>query len=171
MPRKIDAQQLTLDDWARRQREGRSLQETAQLSTSRSVPDASHETGPSNEHASDCSVVPGRLQSPSPEDAPAKLEPAGAGPLLTTREAACLLRVHPRTIQRLVERGELEAVHLGAAVRFDPRDVAELTTRLKRRAARGKSWNPSVVRAGATAHVSFAERRRSSHHEYRAGQA
>jgi excisionase family DNA binding protein len=171
MPRKIDAQQLTLDDWARTDREGRNVEETAELSTSRTLPDASREPGPSSEHASDRSAVPGRSQSPLPQAAPAKLTPPAPAPLLTTREAACLLRVHPRTIQRLVERGELEAVHLGAAVRFDPRDVAALTTRLKRRAAREKSWNPTVVRAGAKAQVSFAERRRSSHHEYRAGQA
>jgi excisionase family DNA binding protein len=51
--------------------------------------------------------------------------------LLTTNEAARLLRVHPRTVQRLVERGELCAVHLGAAVRFDPRDVTALIARVK----------------------------------------
>src|SRR4051812_1556423 len=43
--------------------------------------------------------------------------------LLTTTEAAVLLHVHPRTVQRLVDRGQLCAVHLGSAVRFDPRDV------------------------------------------------
>src|SRR5262245_56207998 len=52
--------------------------------------------------------------------------------LLTTTETAELLHVHPHTVQRLVERGELCAVHLGAAVRFDPDDVAALTGRLKR---------------------------------------
>lgn len=171
MPRKIDAQQLTLDDWARTDREGGRVEDILQASASCIAPDASREAGPSSEHVSDRSAASGRLQSFPPDDVPAKLEPAGAAPLLTTREAACLLRVHPRTIQRLVERGELEAVHLGAAVRFDPSDVAALTTRLKRRAAREKSWNPSVVRAGATASVSFAERRRSSRHEHRAGQA
>jgi excisionase family DNA binding protein len=55
--------------------------------------------------------------------------------LLTTNEAADLLHVHPRTVQRLVERGELCAVHLGGAVRFDPHDVAGLIQRVKRRAA------------------------------------
>src|SRR4051794_5717317 len=35
--------------------------------------------------------------------------------LLTTDEAADLLHVHPRTVQRLVRRGELCAVHLGSA--------------------------------------------------------
>jgi excisionase family DNA binding protein len=51
-------------------------------------------------------------------------EAAVAG-LLTTAEAAAVLHVHPRTVQRLVERSQLEAIHLGAAVRFDPQDVAD----------------------------------------------
>jgi excisionase family DNA binding protein len=55
--------------------------------------------------------------------------------LLTTNEAADLLHVHPRTVQRLVERGQLCAVHLGGAVRFDPHDVAGLIQQVKRIAA------------------------------------
>jgi excisionase family DNA binding protein len=55
-----------------------------------------------------------------------------SAPLLTTNEAADLLHVHPRTVQRLVERGQLCAVHLGGAVRFDPHDVGGLIDRLKR---------------------------------------
>jgi hypothetical protein len=35
-------------------------------------------------------------------------------------------------VQRLVERGQLCAVHLGGAVRFDPHDVVGLIDRLKR---------------------------------------
>jgi excisionase family DNA binding protein len=55
--------------------------------------------------------------------------------LLTTEEAAALLHVHSRTVQRLVERGDLSAVHLGGAVRFDPLDVQSLIERVKCRAA------------------------------------
>ena len=55
--------------------------------------------------------------------AAARKPPDEAGALLTTDEAAALLHVHPRTVQRLVERGQLCAVHLGSAVRFDPNDV------------------------------------------------
>src|SRR5215216_2208363 len=49
---------------------------------------------------------------------------------------AALLNVHPRTVQRLVERGELSAVHLGGAVRFDPQDVYGLIERVKCRAGK-----------------------------------
>ena len=90
--------------------------------------------------------------------------------LLTTQETADLLRVHPRTIQRLVERGQLSAVHVGAAVRFDPADVADLTTRLKRRT---EAPHPSteIVRPVRGNRASFAERLRSQQHEHRAAQA
>ena len=90
--------------------------------------------------------------------------------LLTTAEAADLLHVHPRTVQRLVERGDLSAVYVGAAVRFDPVDVRDLTARLKRR---GEAAQPSTetVRRGRVARRSFADRLRSQQHEHRAAQA
>ena len=76
-----------------------------------------------------------------PRRAPRKKTLASAAPatpsvaLLTTEEAAALLHVHPRTVQRLVERGDLSAVHLGGAVRFDPLDVHGLIEQVKRRVA------------------------------------
>jgi excisionase family DNA binding protein len=91
--------------------------------------------------------------------------------LLTTSETAALLHVHPRTVQRLVERGRLEAIHLGTAVRFDPGDVAALTEREKQRAAAAQTALADRVRASRGARVSFAERLRSRHHEHRAAHA
>lgn len=41
-----------------------------------------------------------------------RIEQAEAEPLLAPGEAAKLLHVHPRTLQRMVDRGELEAVVL-----------------------------------------------------------
>jgi excisionase family DNA binding protein len=73
--------------------------------------------------------------------------------LLTTEEAAALLHVHPRTVQRLVERGDLSAVHLGGAVRFDPLDVQGLIEQVKRRAAnpvRGDAVHPRSRKSRAT---------------------
>jgi excisionase family DNA binding protein len=75
--------------------------------------------------------------------------------LLTTSETAALLHVHPRTVQRLVERGQLEAIHLGTAVRFDPGDVAALTEREKQRAAAAPTALADRVRASRGARVSF----------------
>jgi excisionase family DNA binding protein len=89
--------------------------------------------------------------------------------LLTTIEAAVLLHVHPRTVQRLVDRGQLCAVHLGSAVRFDPRDVAGLIDGVKRGRPTRAATNP--IRARTRASGSFSERLRSRRDEHRAAQA
>jgi len=57
-----------------------------------------------------------------------KKPPASAGvdgrsqidrePLLDSHQAAAMLKVHPRTLQRLVHRGEITAVHVGKLWRF-----------------------------------------------------
>ena len=39
-------------------------------------------------------------------------------PLLDSHQAAAMLKVHPRTLQRLVHRGEISAVHVGKLWRF-----------------------------------------------------
>jgi excisionase family DNA binding protein len=128
-------------------------------------------------------------QGATPRDTPSKSEarsrprvspktPAGSAPgigdaaLLTTDEAAGLLHVHPRTVQRLVRRGELCAVHLGSAVRFDPHDVDGLIARLKRRMEGTPSPLGEPVRARrASSRASFSDRLRSRQHEHRAAQA
>ena len=109
--------------------------------------------------------------TPRPPEPPAVDEPQAAPGLLTTTETAALLHVHPRTVQRLVERGQLEAIHLGTAVRFDPGDVAALTEREKQRAAAAPTALADRVRASRGARVSVAERLRSRQHEHRAAQA
>jgi excisionase family DNA binding protein len=109
--------------------------------------------------------------TPTPPEPPAVDEAQDAPGLLTTNETAALLHVHPRTVQRLVERGQLEAIHLGTAVRFDPGDVAALTEREKQLAAAAPPALADRVRASRGARVSFAERLRSRQHEHRAAQA
>jgi excisionase family DNA binding protein len=119
------------------------------------------------ERKRDNRVVSGR---PLTRSAEGNTEPAtapAAAALLTTSEAAGLLRVHPRTIQRLVERGELSSVHLGTAVRFDPADVAELTSRLKRRETR-ETTSSTEIRPSRAGRTSFADRLRSQQDEHRA---
>lgn len=106
-------------------------------------------------------------RSEPPDDEGAQVAPG----LLTTSETAALLHVHPRTVQRLVERGQLEAIHLGTAVRFDPGDVAALAEREKQLAAAAPTALADRVRASRGARVSFAERLRSRQHEHRAAQA
>ncbi len=98
------------------------------------------------------------------------LVPTGSG-LLTTREAAEVLHVHPRTVQRLVERGELSVIRLGGAVRFDPFDLGGLISSLKRRTKGSESQVVDSVRARNVAGLSFADRLRSQQHEHRAAHA
>ena len=109
------------------------------------------------------------MDSPVASSRPQSEAPPSSA-LLTTQETADLLRVHPRTIQRLVERGQLSAVHVGAAVRFDPADVADLTTRLKRRTATPHPTTDTFTPVRGN-RASFAERLRSQQHEHRAAQA
>jgi len=45
---------------------------------------------------------------------------AGIEPLLDSHAAAALLGVHPRTLQRMVLRGEIAGVHVGKLWRFRP---------------------------------------------------
>jgi excisionase family DNA binding protein len=91
------------------------------------------------------------------------------GALLTTDEAAAVLHVHPRTVQRLVERGQLCAVHLGSAVRFDPKDVDVLIAEVKER-RRSPAADTARVRRSITT-SSFADRLRSQRHDHRTAQA
>lgn len=115
---------------------------------------------------------PTRVQAPPAVVAGDVTDLVPDGPaLLTTREAAQVLHVHPRTVQRLVERGELSAVRLGSAVRFDPFDLGGLITRLKRRRTSAEAQIADSVRARSGARVSFADRLRSQQHEHRAAQA
>jgi len=116
-------------------------------------------------------VVSSRSETQRPVEAAVNGKTAPAPTLLTTSEAAELLHIHPRTVQRLVERGELSAVHLGSAVRFEPLDLAGLITRLKRRREAAASALVDSVRARSGARVSFADRLRSQQHEHRAAQA
>jgi excisionase family DNA binding protein len=44
--------------------------------------------------------------------------------LLTPREAARMLSICEKTLWSLTKRGEIPAVRIGRAVRYDPRDLA-----------------------------------------------
>jgi len=58
-----------------------------------------------------------------PEDPQAPVSPSPLPEVLTTVEVAALLRVTPRHIHALTERGILKPVRLGRAVRFLRRSV------------------------------------------------
>ena len=49
----------------------------------------------------------------------------GAAPLMDSNQAAQFLGVHPRTLQRMVLRGEIAAVKVGKLWRFVPSAIQE----------------------------------------------
>ena len=125
--------QLTLEDWVQMLEE-----DGASLEAERSAPHHPPEQS-------------------APAASEAQLASAGVA-LLTTREVADALHVHPRTVQRLVERGELAVVRLGAAIRFDPAELVRLIAE-RTRTARAPEPQPDTVHARPSG-VSFAKRLR-----------
>lgn len=81
-------------------------------------------------------------------------------PLLTLDGVAELLGVSRRTVERLVQHGELVPFRIGTRLRFDPVEVREYleTTRNGRRRPAGKTL---ALRAAGGARQSFADRVRS----------
>jgi excisionase family DNA binding protein len=57
--------------------------------------------------------------------------PQVAPMLLKAKAAADTLSISERTLFRYVKDGAIPAVHIGACVRFDPRDLAAFIDRLK----------------------------------------
>ena len=151
--REVDERQLTLVDWERDQAD--NAKRSSEAAPPESMPATTF-------HASH-----------RPDEVPAvrPLEAGATSALLTTEEAASLLHVHPRTVQRLVERGQLPAVHIGSAVRFDPQDVASLIAGVKSQRQDPRPSLTDPVRAGRGHRVSFADRLRSNQHEHRAAHA
>ena len=50
-------------------------------------------------------------------------------PLLTLNEAATLIAVSPKTLQRLVARGDLPVIRVGSSLRFSTGDLEACVTR------------------------------------------
>jgi excisionase family DNA binding protein len=59
---------------------------------------------------------------PVPIRKPASSAPAAVSPtferLLDSDEAAALLKIHPKTLQRMARQGDVAAVHIGKLWRF-----------------------------------------------------
>jgi len=66
-----------------------------------------------------------RIQPKSVSDSPTHFEP-----LLDSDEAAALLKIHPKTLQRMARRGEIAAVRIGKLWRFRLSDLAEWIERI-----------------------------------------
>ena len=62
--------------------------------------------------------MPDEKQSHENEPREDHLPQALKEPLLDSHQAAAMLKVHPRTLQRLVHRGQIHAVQVGKLWRF-----------------------------------------------------
>jgi excisionase family DNA binding protein len=49
-------------------------------------------------------------------------------PLISTEQAAAMLSVHPKTIQRMARRGEIKGLQIGNRWRFRPSTLLEKTS-------------------------------------------
>lgn len=49
---------------------------------------------------------------------PVSSHDASFEPLLDSEEAAALLKIHPKTLQKLARKGEISAIHIGKLWRF-----------------------------------------------------
>jgi len=47
--------------------------------------------------------------------------------LLTVEELAKILRLHPKTVYRLVEKGKLACIRVGRNIRFSPDVIKQLS--------------------------------------------
>jgi excisionase family DNA binding protein len=89
-----------------------------------------------------------RDQHPTNGTAPPATPPTAAAPealLLTAAEAARRLSVSPRTLWGLTDRGEVPAVRIGRAVRYDPRDLAAYVDHLRSQARQAVQDGPAAA--------------------------
>jgi excisionase family DNA binding protein len=56
-------------------------------------------------------------------------------PLLNSHQAAALLRIHHKTLQKIARRGEIHGTHIGKMWRFRASDLDEWVNRERRRAS------------------------------------
>ncbi len=52
------------------------------------------------------------------QESPSTLREGGFEPLLDSEEAAALLKIHPKTLQKLAREGKIEAIQIGRLWRF-----------------------------------------------------
>lgn len=62
--------------------------------------------------------MPEEKQPPASRPGENRLPQSVKEPLLDSHQAAAILKVHPRTVQRLVHRGKIHAIQVGKLWRF-----------------------------------------------------
>ena len=78
--------------------------------------------------SSTSSSYPYESQRPAPkEDATNPASPAASvpQPLLNSEEAAAVMKIHPKTLQKLARRGVVRGIHVGKLWRFRASAIEE----------------------------------------------
>jgi excisionase family DNA binding protein len=78
--------------------------------------------------SSTSSSYPYEPQAPAPkEDATSLASPAPSvpQPLLNSEEAAAVMKIHPKTLQKLARRGVVRGIHVGKLWRFRASAIEE----------------------------------------------
>jgi excisionase family DNA binding protein len=73
--------------------------------------------------------MPEDKQPPEGELTGSRLPQSVKEPLLDSHQAAAILKVHPRTLQRLVHRGQIHAIQVGKLWRFRASAIEAWITR------------------------------------------
>ena len=63
-------------------------------------------------------------------------------PLLDSEEAAALLKIHPKTLQKMARNGEISGMQVGKLWRFR---ASTLNQWLEEAAGRGKRWSGETI--------------------------
>ena len=90
------------------------------IASEKSAPDAVHDRCPAAIPAW-ALAAPARATKPT-----SALTPIDDAQVLTITEAATVLRVCARTVRRMIDRGDLNAIRLGRSVRLRARDIANI---------------------------------------------
>jgi excisionase family DNA binding protein len=73
------------------------------------------------------------ISSPNGEMAPPKRPssryPSPPEPLIDTEEAAAIIGIHPKTLQKMARRGQIRGVHVGKLWRFRASTIDEWIAR------------------------------------------
>lgn len=79
---------------------------------------------PMQRHPSNGRVIESEIDQPSdPHRKPVASEPFVPEPLLDTDQAAAIMRVHPKTLQRYARQGIVRGFQLGTMWRFRASDI------------------------------------------------
>jgi excisionase family DNA binding protein len=74
-------------------------------------------------------VPPPADDKPTPPKLPSSRYPSAPEPLIDSEEAAAIIGIHPKTLQKMARRGQIRGVHVGKLWRFRASVIEEWISR------------------------------------------